>query len=58
MRSSVRTDIISTVKNIHEKLWKYRYHRSAVQNVHEKLWKYRYYRSAVKNKCEATESKI
>ena len=35
MRSSGRTDIISTVKNIHEKLWKYRYHRSAVQNALE-----------------------
>ena len=26
MRSSGGTDIISTVKNIHEKLWKYRYY--------------------------------
>jgi len=42
MKSSGGIDIISTVKNIHEKLWKYRYYIYC-KNIYEKLWKYRYY---------------
>jgi len=45
MSSSGSIDIISTVKNIHEKLWKYRY-CITVKNILEKLWKYGY---ALKN---------
>ena len=57
MSSSGSIDIVSTVKNILEKLWKYRYALkntwmkssggidiiSTVKNIHEKFWKYRYY---------------